>query len=58
MAEMRANVTRAAEVLDRRSFSVAETMRMQNGRSIVERRPDKGLTSTTLAGVSARAGSI
>ena len=51
---MRANVTRA-EGLDRRSFSVAEILRMQKTRSIVERRPE---SSATLPGFSARLGSI
>jgi hypothetical protein len=58
MADMRANVTRAAEGLDRRSFSVAEILRMQTARSIVERHPDNGLTSATLPGLSARLGLI
>ncbi len=55
---MGANVTRAAEGLDRRSFSGAGILRMQNARSIVERRPDDGLASVTLPGFSTRLGSI
>jgi hypothetical protein len=56
MRIMRANVTRAAEGFDRRSFTVAEILRLQDAGILSE--DDEALRFAALPGFSARLAAV